>query len=57
MQFAREVANRVIFMEGGNIVEQGTPKQIFEKPQHQRTKEFVGRTVKQNLSALDSAML
>lgn len=57
MQFAREVANRVIFMEGGNIVEQGTPKQIFENPQHQRTKEFVGRATKQNLSALDSAML
>ncbi|ABM03690.1 amino acid ABC transporter ATP-binding protein, PAAT family [Psychromonas ingrahamii 37] len=57
MQFAREVANRVIFMEGGNIVEQGTPKQIFENPQHQRTKEFVGRSAKQNLSALDSAML
>jgi putative amino-acid transport system ATP-binding protein len=57
MQFAREVANRVIFMEGGNIVEQGTPKQIFENPQHQRTKEFVARATKQNLSALDSAML
>jgi putative amino-acid transport system ATP-binding protein len=57
MQFAREVANRIIFMEGGNIVEQGTPKQIFENPQHQRTKEFVGRSAKQNLSALDSAML
>ncbi|MFT6926829.1 MAG: putative amino-acid transport system ATP-binding protein [Psychromonas sp.] len=57
MQFAREVANRVIFMEGGNIVEQGTPKQIFENPQHQRTKEFVGRSTKQKLSAFDSAML
>ena len=57
MQFAREVANRVIFMEGGNIVEQGTPQQIFENPQQQRTKEFVARATKQSLSALDSAML
>ncbi|MFT7053687.1 MAG: putative amino-acid transport system ATP-binding protein [Psychromonas sp.] len=57
MQFAREVANRVIFMEGGNIVEQGTPQQIFENPQHQRTKKFVARATKQTLSALDSAML
>jgi len=57
MQFAREVANRVIFMEGGNIVEQGTPQQIFEHPQQQRTKEFVARATKQSLTALDSAML
>jgi putative S-methylcysteine transport system ATP-binding protein len=57
MQFAREVADRIIFMAGGNIVEQGTPKQIFENPQQQRTKEFVARSTKQNLSALDSAML
>jgi len=57
MQFAREVANRVIFMEGGNIVEQGTPQQIFENPQHPRTKAFVARATKQTLSALDSAML
>jgi putative amino-acid transport system ATP-binding protein len=57
MQFAREVADRVIFMEGGNIVEQGSAKQIFENPQHQRTREFVSRSTKQNLSALDSCML
>ncbi|WP_435237521.1 amino acid ABC transporter ATP-binding protein [Psychromonas sp. PT13] len=46
MQFAREVADRVIFMEGGNIVEQGPPSQIFENPQNQRTKEFVARSTK-----------
>ncbi|WP_372882767.1 amino acid ABC transporter ATP-binding protein [Psychromonas sp.] len=57
MQFAREVADRVIFMEGGNIVEQGTPKQIFENPQHQRTREFVARSTKSPVSALDSSML
>lgn len=57
MQFAREVADRVIFMEGGNIVEQGTPEQIFENPQHQRTKEFVARSTKLHISSLDSSML
>ncbi|MGB5445777.1 MAG: amino acid ABC transporter ATP-binding protein, partial [Psychromonas sp.] len=54
MQFAREVADRVIFMEGGSIVEQGTAKQIFENPQHQRTKEFVARSTKSDLSVFDS---
>jgi len=48
MQFAREVADRVIFMEGGSIVEQGPPAQIFEHPQHKRTKEFVARSMKTN---------
>ena len=57
MQFAREVADRVIFMEGGNIVEQGTAKQIFENPQQQRTKEFIARSTKSYLSAFDSCML
>ena len=40
MQFAKEVADRVIFMEDGYIVEQGPPQQIFEQPQHERTKAF-----------------
>jgi len=57
MQFAREVADRVIFMEGGHIVEQGTAKQIFENPQQQRTKEFIARSTKSYLSAFDSCML
>jgi len=48
MQFAKEVADRVIFMEGGYIVEQGHPKDIFENPQHQRTKAFVKRALKQS---------
>ncbi|WP_102348440.1 amino acid ABC transporter ATP-binding protein [Bacillus sp. Marseille-P3661] len=42
MGFAKEVADRVIFMDGGNIVEQGTPTAIFENPKHERTKEFLG---------------
>ncbi|MCG6202555.1 amino acid ABC transporter ATP-binding protein [Psychromonas antarctica] len=57
MQFAREIADKVIFMEGGSIVEQGTAKQIFENPQHQRTKEFVARSTKSYTSAFDSCML
>ena len=44
MNFARQVANRVIFMEGGVIVEEGTPSQIFDNPQNERTKAFVNFT-------------
>jgi glutamine transport system ATP-binding protein len=43
MGFAREVADRVIFMDNGVVVEQGPPKQIFEDPQHQRTRAFLGK--------------
>ncbi|WP_455139206.1 amino acid ABC transporter ATP-binding protein [Thermophilibacter sp.] len=42
MGFARDVADRVIFMEGGVIVEQGTPEEVFEHPKSQRTAEFLG---------------
>ncbi|MDR1016900.1 MAG: amino acid ABC transporter ATP-binding protein [Coriobacteriales bacterium] len=42
MGFARDVADRVIFMEGGVVVEEGTPEAVFDHPQHQRTKEFLG---------------
>ncbi len=42
MGFAREVADRVIFMEGGVIVEQGSPEDVFDHPQFQRTKDFLG---------------
>jgi ABC-type polar amino acid transport system ATPase subunit len=42
MGFAKEVADRVIFMDGGNIIEQGIPEDIFVNPQHDRTKEFLG---------------
>ena len=41
MGFARDVADRVIFMADGGIVEQGTPEQIFGNPQNQRTKDFL----------------
>ncbi len=41
MGFAREVADRFIFMDAGEIVEMGSPRQFFEAPQHQRTKLFL----------------
>ena len=43
MGFAREVGDRVIFMDGGQIIEEGTPDQIFNHPQNQRTKEFLAK--------------
>lgn len=45
MGFAREVADRVIFMDGGVIVEEGTPKDIFENPTNDRTKNFLGKVL------------
>ena len=46
MGFAREVANKVIFMDGGEIVEAGTPDELFGNPQHERTKAFLQKTLK-----------
>ncbi|KMK65465.1 amino acid ABC transporter ATP-binding protein [Puniceibacterium sp. IMCC21224] len=43
MKFARDAADRVIFMDGGHIVEQGTPEQVFENPQEARTQAFLSR--------------
>lgn len=43
MGFAREVADRIIFMEKGGIVEQGSPQDLFEHPKHPRTREFLGK--------------
>ncbi len=43
MAFAREVADRVFFMDGGIILEQGTPDEVFNNPQEQRTKDFLFR--------------
>lgn len=45
MGFAREVANRVIFMDGGLVVESGPPEQIFGNPQHGRTREFLAKVL------------
>ncbi len=46
MGFAREVADRVLFMDDGKIVEQGTPDELFSNPQHPRTKDFLSRVIK-----------
>ncbi|GAL37491.1 ABC-type polar amino acid transport system ATPase component [Vibrio maritimus] len=43
MQFAKEVADRVIFMANGHIVEQGTPEQIFNDPQDIQLKKFLNQ--------------
>jgi glutamine transport system ATP-binding protein len=45
MGFAREVGDRVMFMEQGVIVEEGKPKQIFENPQQERTKSFLSKVL------------
>ena len=43
MAFARSVANRVVFMDGGTVVEGGAPEQVFGNPTQQRTREFLSR--------------
>ena len=45
MGFAREVADRVLFMDGGYIVEEGTPDEVFSNPQHARTKDFLNKVL------------
>ena len=41
MSFARNVASRVVFFADGKILESGTPEQIFDHPQHERTRQFL----------------
>ncbi|MFG2819254.1 amino acid ABC transporter ATP-binding protein [Kitasatospora sp. NPDC048365] len=43
--FAREVADRVVFMDGGRILEQGTPGEVLDRPTHPRTREFLSRVL------------
>ena len=45
MGFARQVSNRVIFMDGGYIVEEGTPDEIFGNPKQERTKQFLSKVL------------
>jgi polar amino acid transport system ATP-binding protein len=45
MGFAREVGSRLIFMDGGHIVEEGDPREVLSNPQHQRTKDFLSRVL------------
>ena len=41
-QIAKDVANKIIFMDEGKILEEGTPEEIFENPKHERVREFIG---------------
>ena len=45
MGFAREVGNRIFFMDGGKILEQGTPAEVFDNPQHPRLREFLSKVL------------
>ncbi|MED0659356.1 amino acid ABC transporter ATP-binding protein [Bacillus smithii] len=45
MGFAREVGDRVVFMDGGYIVEENTPQELFDHPQHERTKSFLSKVL------------
>lgn len=46
MGFAKEVGSRVLFMDDGKIVEEGSPKEIFDNPKHIRTKDFLGKVLR-----------
>ncbi len=46
MNFAREVANRVLFIDGGQILEENEPKEFFSNPQHPRTQDFLSKLIK-----------
>lgn len=43
--FAREIADRVVFIDGGRIVEQGPPSDVLDKPQHERTRDFLSKVL------------
>jgi len=45
MAFAREVGDRVVFMDGGVVVEDGPPSQVIAAPQHERTRTFLRRVL------------
>jgi polar amino acid transport system ATP-binding protein len=45
MGFAREVADSVVFMDGGVVVEAGPPQQVLGSPQHQRTRDFLSKVL------------
>ena len=46
MGFARQVADRVIFMDDGRIIEEGSPEHFFENPTHERTKAFLSKILR-----------
>ena len=45
MGFAREVADRVLFIDGGKVLEQGSPQELFQNPQQERTKSFLAKVL------------
>jgi polar amino acid transport system ATP-binding protein len=45
MGFAREVANELVFMDGGVVVENGDPREVLSNPQHERTKAFLSKVL------------
>ncbi len=45
MGFARNISDRILFIDGGIIAEEGTPEQIFDHPQNERTKEFLSKVL------------
>jgi polar amino acid transport system ATP-binding protein len=47
MAFARDVSDQVLFMDGGTILEQGTPEEVFEHPKEERTRQFLSRFTKE----------
>ncbi|MDB5486067.1 MAG: transporter related, partial [Tardiphaga sp.] len=46
MGFAKQVADRVVFMDAGQIIESNTPENFFSNPQHERTKLFLGQILR-----------
>lgn len=46
MSFAKEVATRVLFVDGGEILEEGAPEAVFDAPQHERTKSFLSKVIR-----------
>lgn len=45
MGFAKEVGDRILFMDEGKIVEEGSPEEVFNNPKHPRTKDFLGKVL------------
>ena len=48
MGFARHIADRLLFLEGGHIMEDDTPENVIEHPRNERTKQFFGKILKSN---------
>ena len=59
MAFARDVAHRVLFLDGGVVVEEGTPAQLFGAPREARTREFLVAVhrLRRQLATADSAIV